>query len=160
MYPATEILTLLVYGIWKKYFKKAKPAFKEERVYSCTIRGQNDSIRPLTQGIEEFLERWEAKPSQQYFVAMAAEEICLLIMEKGFVQGETGYIQITLVALEDGDFELHIRDDAVKFNPFSLKTVRADQGEDWDPDAIGILVIKEKSKDTNKRLFLPTLPGL
>ena len=147
MYPATEILTLLVYGIWKKYFKKAKPAFKEERVYSCTIRGQNDSIRPLTQGIDEFLERWEAKPSQQYFVAMAAEEICLLIMEKGFVQGETGYIQITLVALEDGDFELHIRDDAVKFNPFSLKTTRADQGEDWDPDAIGILVIKEKSKD-------------
>ena len=147
MYPATEILTLLVYGIWKKYFKKAKPAFQEERVYSCTIRGQNDSIRPLTQGIEEFLERWEAKPSQQYFVAMAAEEICLLIMEKGFVQGETGYIQITLVALEDGDFELHIRDDAVKFNPFSLKTTRADQGEDWDPDAIGILVIKEKSKD-------------
>ena len=118
---------------------------------------QNDNIRPLTSGIEEFLERWEAAPNQQYFVAMAAEEICLSIMQKGFGQeslgkspeekDRAGYIQVTLVALEDGDFELHIRDDAVKFNPFSMKTAKADLDGDWDPDAIGILVIKEKSKD-------------
>ena len=124
MYPAAELLTLVIYGIWR---------------------------------IEEFLERWEAAPNQQYFVAMAAEEICLSIMQKGFGQeslgkspeekDRAGYIQVTLVALEDGDFELHIRDDAVKFNPFSMKTAKADLDGDWDPDAIGILVIKEKSKD-------------
>ena len=126
-------------------------------MFYCTIRGQNDNIRPLTSGIEEFLERWEAAPNQQYFVAMAAEEICLSIMQKGFGQeslgkspeekDRAGYIQVTLVALEDGDFELHIRDDAVKFNPFSMKTAKANLDGDWDPDAIGILVIKEKSKD-------------
>ncbi len=58
----------------------------EERVFYCRIRGQNDNIRPFTSGIEEFLERWEAAPNQQYFVAMAAEEICLSIMQKGFGQ--------------------------------------------------------------------------
>ena len=83
----------------------------------------------------------------QYFVTMAAEEVCMAIITNALDRIPNGEIQVTLVALEDGDFELHIRDDAVKFNPFSLKTVRADQGEDWDPDAIGILVIKEKSKD-------------
>ena len=157
MYPAAELLTLVIYGIWRKWFDNRRRAFDEERVFYCTIRGQNDNIRPLTSGIEEFLERWEAAPNQQYFVAMAAEEICLSIMQKGFGQESlekspeekerAGYIQVTLVALEDGDFELHIRDDAVKFNPFSMKTAKADLDGDWDPDAIGILVIKEKSKD-------------
>ena len=28
-----------------------------------------------------------------------------------------------------------------------MKTAKADLDGDWDPDAIGILVIKEKSKD-------------
>ena len=157
MYPAAELLTLVIYGIWRKWFGSRRRAFDEERVFYCTIRGQNDNIRPLTSGIEEFLERWEAAPNQQYFVAMAAEEICLSIMQKGFGQESlekspeekerAGYIQVTLVALEDGDFELHIRDDAVKFNPFSMKTAKANLDGDWDPDAIGILVIKEKSKD-------------
>lgn len=147
MYPAAEGLTLAVYWIWKKWMGKPKPAFAADRVYSCTILGQNDNIRPMTSGIERFLEKWEAKPDQQYFVVMAAEEICLVIMEKGFEKGQTGYIQVTLVALENGDFELHIRDDAVKFNPFALKTARASLGDDWDPDAIGILVVKEKAKD-------------
>ena len=147
MYPAAEILTLAVYGIWKKCSGSSGTAFDTERVYSSLILGRNDNIRPLTQEIENFLEKWDAAPSQQYFVQMAAEEICLLIMQKGFIQGKDGYIQVTLVAMENGDFELHIRDDAVKFNPFALNTAKADQGDDWDPEAIGILVIKEKSKD-------------
>ena len=51
-----------------------------------------------------------------------------------------------MVALEDGDFELHIRDNAALFDPFSLQTGRIGSREKVDIDAMGILVIKQQAK--------------
>ena len=49
-------------------------------------------------------------------MTMVVEEICLAILEH-CGERERAYIQITLVALEEGGFELHVRDSASGFNP-------------------------------------------
>ena len=77
---------------------------------------------------------------------MTVEEICLLIIEKAFEKQNGGYIQITLIACEDLEFELHIRDNARIFNPFSMETNRASREGNYDMDAMGIFVIKQKAK--------------
>ena len=42
---------------------------------------------------------------------------------------------------------MHIRDNAVSFNPFSLYTSRLGGDEKVNPDALGILVIREKAEE-------------
>lgn len=71
----------------------------------------------------------------------------MAIITNAFDKREDGEIQVTLVALEDGDFELHIRDNAASFDPFSLETNRAGKEGNFDMDAMGILVIKKQAKD-------------
>ena len=96
--------------------------------------------------VENFCEKWGASQKQTYFVIMTVEEICLLIISKAFEDGHQGYIELTLVALEEPEFELHIRDNARIFNPFDLETARVSQEGDYDMDAMGMLVIKQKAK--------------
>ena len=78
---------------------------------------------------------------------MAAEELCTVIQLKGFQNQPDGFMQITLIAEENGDFSLLMRDNAVSFDPFSMKTQKVGSGEDVDMDAMGVLVLREKSKD-------------
>ena len=54
---------------------------------------------------------------------------------------------------EDETFELHIRDNAVSFNPFELNTNKADKDMDFDMDAMGMLVIKESAKSFYYRRY-------
>ena len=101
---------------------------------------------PVSQALEEFCGAWNAQIRQQYFVTMAVEELGLAILQHGFNGRTDGYIQITVIALEDGAFELHMRDDAVTFDPFSLETARAGSGENFDMDSLGVMVIKDRAK--------------
>lgn len=78
---------------------------------------------------------------------MAVEEVCLAIITRAFGKRKGGVIQVTVLALENGEFELHIRDNAVIFNPFSLQTAQADKDTGIDMDAMGILVIRSQAKD-------------
>ena len=58
-----------------------------------------------------------------------------------------GYIQITLIACPDGGFQLHVRDNAAWFDPFSLETGKMGESGSFDMDAIGMLVVKKQAKD-------------
>lgn len=147
LYPTTEILSLALFLLWQKLWGKKRTAFDPERVFSLTIRGENQDISKLNDGIEDFCQKWDATMRQQYFVTMAAEEVCVAIITNALGQMSNGEIQVTLVALENGDFELHVRDNAVFFDPFSLETQKAKEGGDFDMDAMGILVIKNQAKD-------------
>ena len=74
---------------------------------------------------------------------MTVEEICLALNENAFTKPENGLIQVTAVATQDGSFELFIRDNAVKFNAFSLAT--SDKTLDATASsALGMSVIKNK----------------
>ena len=71
----------------------------------------------------------------------------MAIISNAFGDMDDGEIQVTLVALENRDFELHIRDNATFFNPFSLQTGRIGGKEQVDMDAMGMLVIKQQAKE-------------
>lgn len=145
LFPVTEALSLALFFLWRRATRRAG-AFDAARVYHMTIHGSDD-IAALTGGIEGFCEQWEAAPRQQYFVTMAVEEVCMAIITNAFGNMDDGEIQVTLVALENGDFELHIRDNAAFFDPFSLHTGRLGGKEQVDMDAMGMLVIKQQAKE-------------
>ena len=76
---------------------------------------------------------------------MCIEEVCQAIIENAFNQRGDEYIQLTLCFEADGTIVIHLRDNAVNFNPFAMKT-----GQDYDdPEhlaSLGIQMVKSKSK--------------
>jgi hypothetical protein len=77
---------------------------------------------------------------------MTIEEVCLAIMTQAFTGQKDECIEITLIAQKNGEFELHIRDSADKFNPFAMEMSKAEQIENVNLDSMGMLVIREKAK--------------
>lgn len=146
LYPVTEVLSLALFLAWRRLTRQ-EGAADAAPVYHLTIHNNNEDITELTTGIEAFCEQCEASPRQQYFVTMAAEEVCMVIISNAFGDMDDGEIQVTLVALENKDFELHIRDNATFFDPFSLQTGRIGGKEQVDMDAMGMLVIKQQAKE-------------
>ncbi len=151
LFPGTEIsslaVTLLIIAVLRRRGYGARDGTAEERVFRRTILSTNTDIGAASADLEAFCEKWGATARQQYAVMMTAEELGLAILRHGFRGREDGYIQITVIAQEDGTFELHLRDDAVSFDPFSLDTARASSGEDVDMDSIGMLMIKKRAKE-------------
>ena len=48
--------------------------------------------------------------------------------------------------MPDGDFRLNVLDNAVKFNPFSIHSVKDSESKDFDFDEISINLVKKKAK--------------
>ena len=145
LFPVTEIGSLVIFGTYKKIFGKSSN-LDEGRIFNRIFENKSENVSNLTMEIEEFCEKWEAEFKQIYLVTMAVEEVCLAIKAKGNVNG-IGYVCVTLISVIDGGFELHIRYDADKFNPFLLYTQKISEDGDYDMDAMGIHVIKQKSKE-------------
>lgn len=151
LYPATEFGSLALFLlIWRG--RTAAQDLEAERILRRTIGSDESELSGLTAAVEEFCERWDASPKQSYFVTMSVEELCAVIQKKG-LGGRPGVIQVTLIAQPDGVLALHIRDSAVSFNPFALDARRAGAGADFDPDALGVLVVREKAKEFYYRRY-------
>lgn len=145
LFPAAEALSLAVFFIWRHFFYRAGQTTAPEKICSLTIRGCTDDIGKLIEKMEAFCELQSADRRQKYFIIMSVEEISNAIIQGGFAKIKDGLIQITLIALENGKFELHIRDNASSFNPFSLEMRKATQPDDVDLDAVGMYVIKQQA---------------
>lgn len=146
LFPVTEIGSLIIFASVIAFSGKGV-AFDEERIFTETIGSSNEDVGGLIAHVREFCEKWDAKPSQTYLVTMSVEEICLAVMAKGF-GAEGGYICVTLVADKSGDFELHIRYNALRdFDPFSLHAKKASLDEELDMNALGMQVIRKKVKE-------------
>ncbi|MBR0303515.1 MAG: multidrug transporter, partial [Clostridia bacterium] len=76
---------------------------------------------------------------------MCVEEVCQAIIENAFRQKGNEYIQLTICIERDGTTVLHIRDNAVDFNPFDMKTGR-DYEDEENLASLGIQMVKAKSK--------------
>lgn len=146
LFPVTEAVTLICYGIKRQISNNRPVQIEPERVYGSTIKSNENEIMVLTGTTEAFCKKWGADVKQQYFITMAVEEICMAILKKGFGAMSEGQIQITLIALPDQEFKLHIRDNAIKFNPFSLETKKVNEAQ-FDMDAMGMKIIKETAKE-------------
>ncbi len=147
-FPVTEWVSLLLYAVIclaRKRFRQAEP--EEERICRGVIRSDLNELPVLLEEIEAFCEKWDSSMKQQMVVNLVAEEVCSAIVREGFPHTRDGNIQLTLIAQEDGEFEFHIRDNAVQFNPFSLEEKRmTDADEEMDISAIGIQMIRKKVK--------------
>ena len=157
LFPITEgvsfIIAMIVIAIINKHGKPAD-TITEDRIFRRTILSTSNDIGSASADLEEFCEKWEANMRQQYTVMMTVEELGLTILQHGFEGRDDGYIQITVIALENGDFELHLRDDARSFDPFSLETARVQSDDDAAGiDSIGVLMIKKRSKEFHYRQY-------
>ena len=100
--------------------------------------------------IEEFCGKWGADFRQSYYVTLTVEELCMAIIQNAFGKGREDYIQLTLIAQENGEFTLHIRDSAVSFNPFSMKMKKLELGDDNTEEemkSVGILIVVKNAKE-------------
>ena len=157
LYPAVEILSLGIFLLYLRREERKHPSKAPDSVYRATLHDRTEEIGRVTEEIEAFCEKWQASMKQLYFVQMTVEEMCSAIIEYGFVKrGDAGgIIQITLVAEENGVFTLHVRDSAVAFNPFGLGSANvAQEGETADFNAMGMDVIKQKSREFYYRRYL------
>ncbi len=139
-YPLNEYLSLGIFKLLEKRLRK--PEVPEERIYHCVIENKMEDFSSLLSETQAFCEKWGADEKQQYFVNMSVEEVCQVIMKYAFSEEEGSYIEITLIARENGEIELHLRDNAKTFDPFSQEK----DGE-WNLDMMGVMVVKEKAKD-------------
>ena len=145
MFPAVEVLSL---GLWIIRFLAGRGRTEEfdgSRVYTSTVNRGNQDMTLVTGEAGAFCEKWEASPRQTYYVTMTIEELCVVILRDG--GGDDVCIEITLVAGQQGEFVLHIRDTARYFDPFALETGRVSQEGGFDMDAMGVRVVKSKAKD-------------
>ena len=141
---AGSLAVFLLLGISGRYKKAELP---EERIFQRTILSNASDVMDVSRELEGFCEAWDAAMKQQMLATMTVEEIGMAILEHGF-QGRTdGYIQLTAIMQENGELELHLRDDATTFNPFDMDTRRASQDGDFDMDSMGVLIIKKRAKE-------------
>ena len=143
MFPTVEILSLTIFVVYKWLIPRKKSE-QNEPVLTRTISAKSEDVSGLTAELEEFCESHDASSRQNYYVMMAVEEVCLALTEKAFSRPEDGLIQVTAVSCQDGSFELFIRDNAVKFDPFSLVTSDG-KISSTSMDSIGMSVIKNKA---------------
>ena len=141
---AGSLAVFLLLGISGRYKRAELP---EERIFQRTILSNAADVMDVSRELEGFCEEWNADMKQQMLATMTVEEIGMAILEHGF-QGRTdGYIQLTAIMQENGELELHLRDDATTFNPFDMDTRRASQDGDFDMDSMGVLIIKKRAKE-------------
>ena len=151
VYVLSEALALIAFSL----LHKIDPAkgFDGGSIYRGTIYSTDEEVSRTTSQIEEFCERSGASPGQRYMAMMFVEEICIATMKNGFMGKEDGFIQIVLIVLDEGGFELHIRDNAASYNPLAMEFNGGAAYEEANLDALGIVTIKKKAKSFSYRHF-------
>ena len=131
-------------AVWIPICRRKKQSVSNV-VFSYFLDANSGDIAELMSKAETFCEENDATPQQMYCVTMCVEEVCQAIIENAFRQKGDEYIQLTLCFEKDGVVALHIRDNAVNFNPFDMKTGR-DYNDDENLASLGIQMVKAKSK--------------
>lgn len=145
-FPVTETLSLAIFFLWRRISPADGSAFPPQRIFRRLIHSRTGELGGLSQEAEAFCQQWGASPRQRYLVDLTIEEIGVAIISKAFASQPDGYIQLTLIACEDGAFQLHVRDNAAGFDPFSLVTGKVGEEAAFDMDAIGMLMVKKQAK--------------
>lgn len=131
-------------AVWIPICKKKKQDVSDV-VFTYLLDTNSTDISDLTGKTEAFCEENGATPKQIYYVTVCVEEVCQAIIENAFSKDGDEYIQLTICIEKDGTTVLHMRDNAVNFNPFAMKTGRDYEDED-NLASLGIQIVKAKSK--------------
>ncbi len=144
-YPVSEILALILYSLWRRIYGQPE-TLRSDKVFSYTITSSNQAISDLSVQASDFCEQSGVSMKKTYLCSMAVEEICAAIKEKAFEGNENGFMQATVVVLDDDEVEIHERDDAIHFNPFTLMSGLATE-DNFDASAMGIMMVRKQAKD-------------
>lgn len=117
VYPLGELVTLAVIWFYQRR-RGERRSIPPERVYSVSFLGYGEALTRQLGAIEDFAARWGADERKRYLLRLALEEICE--EESVRFKGAAVLVQLTLIARDDGIFELHFRDDGEEFDPFQL----------------------------------------
>ena len=131
-------------AVWCPVCRAGKRAFSG-RVFAYLLDTNSADIGDLLDRAVAFCEENGATPKQTYYVTMCVEEVCQAIIENAFRQRGDEYIQMTLCFEENGTVALHLRDNAVDFNPFAMKTGR-DYEDEENLASLGIQMVKTKAR--------------
>ena len=141
VFPLAEIASLCV---WIPIGRKKKLTVSDV-VFTYFLDANKTDISTLISKVEEFCLNNGADMKRIYYITMCVEEVCQAIIENAFDKEGDAYIYLTLCFEKDGTVALHIRDNAVSFNPFAMKT-----GQNYDDEeqlaSLGIQMVKAKSK--------------
>ena len=141
VFLGAELATL---AVWIPICHKKKQT-ASDIVFSYLLDANRTDISDLTSKAEAFCEENGAAPKQTYYVMMCVEEVCQAIIENAFRKEGDEYIQLTISFEKDDTVVLHMRDNAVNFNPFAMET-----GQDYENEenlaSLGIQMVKAKSK--------------
>ncbi len=147
VYPLAELLTLVVLYFYKKN-KKDQRGVAKERVYAASFLGNVEDMTEKLDEMESFAISWKAEKRQVNDLRLAVEEICGLIRERASREEDAQTLtQITVIAKEDGHFQLHMRDDGKEMNPFQLTPKQPRTSlEEPDTVALGLHVVKSHAQ--------------
>jgi anti-sigma regulatory factor (Ser/Thr protein kinase) len=142
VFLGAEVLTL---AVWNPVAHFGKQEISN-KVFTYFLDTNSSDISAMLAKAEAFCEENEVNPKQIYVVVMCIEEVCQAIIDNAFRQKGDEYIQLTICCENDGTVHIHIRDNAVSFNPFAMKT-----GQNYDDEeqlaSLGIQIVKTKSKE-------------
>ena len=149
--PAAEVLTALCIVL----FMSKKKQFEDSDNYFSYMLCKAENIGEVLEKTETFCETHEINIRQTNMVIMFIEETCSAIIQNAFNGRQDEYIQVTVAVEQNGEFVLHVRDSAVTFNPFDMKTKKISDENDDDHyfDSVGILMMKNKAKDFYYRRY-------
>ena len=141
VFICAEIFTLLIWTLLA-HFQKAPVS---DKVFTCLIDAGSPDISKMLSEAEAFCVEYGADHKQIIYVEMCIEEVCQAIIDNAFEKNGDEYIQLTLCCENDSTFVIHIRDNAVRFNPFAMKT-----GQDYEDEenlaSLGIQMVKTRAK--------------
>ena len=160
VYPAAEYLSLAIVWVWQGVSGIRRELqmshLDETPVFHFLLQQDTRELSGLLEACERFCVQQGANLQQALFVIMAVEEMSQAIFTHAQESGRSGiYVQITLFQSQPGTFDLHIRDNAMAFDPFSLRTSKISEtdSEESTMDSIGVLMVKNKAKEFYYRHF-------
>lgn len=148
MFPAAELLSFLTFLLYRRHTNRSAEEFDPARVLRFTFQNNRQDLSQLFSDSQSFCEQWSSNPQQQYYVNLVIEELCTSIIRNALKNDPNGEIRFTLLAMPEGDFKLHMLDNAVKYDPFSIRgeIINKEDDLDFDFDAISISLVKKNAK--------------
>lgn len=146
LFPACEASSLLLLGAVIRFRRKIVKG-ADIPVFSAVMDNGDHELQRVLEGLERFCEEQEYPMKKAMQIQLAAEELCLVTLEKAFTGKPEEYIQVTLCEENSGDYSLRIRNSAPYFNPLDMKMGRLQQdAKEEFLDSMGVMMVKKQAK--------------
>ena len=152
IYPLSEIVTLLALFLYKRRKGEMK-RIASERVYTATFANRLEDMAAYLDAMDEFAHSWGADYRKCYTLRLAVEEVCGIVRDGETTEtGKSVLTQLTLIAKEDGSFQLHLRNNGAELD---LEELNKDFGFaiTEEPKKLGVVVLRVAKNRARQFLY-------